>query len=432
MRKIRPRLQSRNSLWRSATIPLRLDCRNRAYNPRRMPPSPPAPLFTPRFVMLWAFAFVTFFSAFQLLPAIPFRILELGGSKAEAGWFLSVYTFSSAFAAPVMGSIADHFGRRRLLITASILFIGFSVAYGVVRNLPLLFLIAAIHGAIWSGLLASASALMSEYIPESRRTQGMAYWGLASTGAIAIAPAVGLWMVHFGWTTLCYELSAVSVLMVFGAFLLRSDEKPAEPRRMAVSDAWDWRVIATTISLSVASFGYGGVTSYSAIIAVERHIKPTAIYLTTYAISIVLFRVCFSHLGDRIGPKRMLYPGLVLVPFAFAWLGLAHTRWEMIASATLFGIGFGAAYPAFATIILGSTDPARRARTFGSIVWAFDTGIGLGSFGIGAIGQHYGLARAFLVAAALSCFSIPIFAWASGKLGGTSLAAKPDHVSTAD
>src|SRR5258707_14001366 len=104
-----------------------------------MTAAPAEPLFTPRFAMLWVYAFVTFFSAFQLLPAIPFRILELGGSKAEAGWFLSVYTFSSAFAAPVMGSIADHVGRRRLLITASILFIGFSVAYCLVRNLPLLF-----------------------------------------------------------------------------------------------------------------------------------------------------------------------------------------------------------------------------------------------------------------------------------------------------
>jgi MFS family permease len=377
--------------------------------------------------MLWVYAFVTFFSAFQLLPAIPFRILELGGTKAEAGWFLSVYTFSSAFAAPVMGSIADHLGRRRLLITASILFVGFSIAYGLVRNLPLLFLIAAIHGAIWSGILSSASALMSEYIPESRRTQGMAYWGLASTGAIAIAPAVGLWIYHFGWLTLCLELAVISVMMVFGALLLRVDEKPDPTRRLAVSDAWDWRVIATALSLTVASFGYGGMTSYAAIIAIERHITPPAIYLTTYAISIVLFRICFSHLGDRMGPKRMLYPGLVLVPLAFAWLGIAHTRWEMIASATLFGIGFGAAYPAFVTVILGSTDPARRARTFGSIVWAFDTGIGLGSFGIGAIGQHYGLTNAFLVAAALSCFSIPIFAWASARLTGTSLAAERQH-----
>ena len=391
------------------------------------------PLFTPRFAMLWVYAFVTFFSAFQLLPAIPFRILELGGSKAQAGWFLSVYTFASAFAAPVMGSLADHFGRRRFLIGASILFVGFSAAYGLVTHLPLLFVIGAIHGAVWAGLMASASAIMSDYIPASRRTQGMAYWGLASSGAIAIAPAVGLWVVlHYSWRTLCVELTVVSVLMVFGALLLRSDDSPLVARRLVVSDAWDWRVISVALSLAVASFGYGGMTSYAAIIAMERHIKPAAIYLTTYAISLVLFRICFSHLGDRLGPRRMLYPGLVLVPIAFAWLGIAQTRWEMIASATIFGIGFGAVYPAFVTILLGSTDPARRARTFGSIVWAFDTGIGLGSFGIGAIGARYGLSHAFLAAAALSCLAIPIFAWTSSRLDGTSLAAEPEHVDSTE
>ncbi len=157
----------------------------------------PEPLFTRRFAGLWIFAFVTFFSTFQLLPAIPFRILQIGGSKAQAGWFLAAYTFASAFAAPVMGSIADHVGRKRVLIIASVFFVGFSIGYGVITNLTLLFGVAALHGALWSAILASSSALMSEYIPESRRMQGMAYWGLAGNLAIAIAPAMGLWIYQF-------------------------------------------------------------------------------------------------------------------------------------------------------------------------------------------------------------------------------------------
>jgi MFS family permease len=101
----------------------------------------------------------------------------------------------------------------------------------------------------------------------------------------------------------------------------------------------------------------------------------------------------------------------------------------MILSAILFGLGFGAAYPAFATFILGNTDPDRRARTFGSIVWAFDTGIGTGSLVIGALGEAFGFHRAFLAAAALSCFSIPIFMWSSRQLAarGTSLAESVEH-----
>src|SRR6266850_62559 len=150
-----------------------------------MSPAAPArePLFTLRFAMLWTYAFITFFSAFQLLPAIPLHIRELGGSTAQAGWFLTVYTLCSAFAAPVMGTIADHVGRRRLLITASILFVGFSVAYGVIHDLRLLLVVGAVHGSMWSGILASASAIMSEFIPESRRAQGLAWSGPPRTPA---------------------------------------------------------------------------------------------------------------------------------------------------------------------------------------------------------------------------------------------------------
>jgi MFS family permease len=390
------------------------------------------PLFTARFASLWCYAFVTFFSAFQLLPAIPFRILELGGSKAEAGWFLSVYTFASAFAAPVMGSLADHIGRRRTLITLSIFFIGFSIAYGLITNLKLLLLVGAIHGSMWSGLMASSSATMSDFIPESRRTQGLAWWGLSSTAAVSLAPAFGLWMFHFGWLTLCIELAVLSAVMTIWAVMLPVSDTPRPLTGSAFAQAWDWRVVRTTLSLTAATVGYGGITSYAAIAAVERHIEPKSIYLTTFAATIVVFRILFSHLGDRLGPKRMLYPTMALIPPAFLIMAFAQNRWQMMASAILFGIGFGGAYPAFATFVLANTDPRRRARTFGSIVWAFDTGIGTGSFLVGAIGQRYGLATAFVMAALLSCLSIPIFEFASRGLNtsGTPLAADLDHAGT--
>lgn len=374
-----------------------------------MSAAPPRdPLFTPRFLGLWTYAFITFFSAFQLLPAIPFRILELGGSKAEAGWFLAVYTFASAFSAPLTGSLADHLGRRRLLISASLLFIGFSIAYGVITNLLLLLVVAAVHGAIWSGILSSSSAIMSELIPESRRIEGLAYWGLASTAAIAIAPAAGLWIFRYGWLTLCVELAGLSLLMAIAAAkLTTADRVPA--KRSPGHQIFDWKVIRPALSLATVSFGYGGITSYAAIIATERHISPPSIYFTVFAVTIVLVRISTSHLGDRFGPRVILYPAFAAIPLAFALLALAGTRIQFAASAVLFGIGLGSVWPAFMSFMIDRSDPRHRARTFGSVIWAFDTGIGAGSLAIGAIGQRWGLGAAFGFAAALSCLAIPIF-----------------------
>lgn len=371
------------------------------------------PLLTPRFAGLWLYSFTTFFAAFQLLPAIPFRIIDLGGSTAAAGWFLSVYTFASAFSAPLMGTIADRVGRRRLLIVASLAFCAFSLAYGRITHIGLLLVVGIVHGALWSGLLSSASAIMTDYIPESRRTQGLAYWGLASIGAIAVAPAVGLWVFHFGWWTLCLEMATLSVVMTLGALFIHDPTQPHERHRGALAEAWDWSVIRITLTMTVASFGYGGITSYAALLAVQRHVEPKSLYLTVYATTVVFFRLFFSHHLDRFPTKTLLYPALAMVPIAFAILAFATNGWQMTLSAVLFGLGWGAAYPAIATYILNHTDPARRARTFGSIMWAFDTGIGAGSLILGAIGQRYGLGNAFLVAAALSCFAIPIFAWTS-------------------
>jgi MFS family permease len=279
------------------------------------------PLFTPRFAGLWLFAFVTFFSAFQLLPVIPFRILELGGSTAAAGWFLTVYTFASAFAAPVMGSIADHIGRRRLLISASILFIGFSLAYGVITYLPLLLVVGAIHGCIWSGILASSSAIITELIPISRRTEGIAYWGLSSTAAVAVAPAAGLFVYHFGWLALCVELALLSTCMTFAAMALR--EVNTSRSAMVVAEVWDWRVVKTTLTLTAISFGYGGITSYAAIFADERHVAPRWLYFAVFASTVAVVRIFTSRIAERIGPMRVLYPALALIPIAFAILSRA-------------------------------------------------------------------------------------------------------------
>lgn len=376
------------------------------------------PLFTARFWGMWAFSFVTFFSAFQLLPVIPFRILDLGGTTAQAGWFLSVYTFASAFSAPVMGSLADHFGRRRTLITASLLFIVFSILYGVITNLALLLVIGLIHGSIWSSILASSSAiLVHDFIPESRRSQGLAIAGLASQFAIAIAPAVGLGVFHFGWFVLCGEMATLSVLMTFAALMLRMRDQ-SHDRQIVLAEVWDWKVTQTALSLAMTSIGYGGITSYAAILAEQRNVTPKAVYLTTMAVAVIVIRLFTSHLGDRFGVKAILYPSLLLVPVAFVILAFAHSRSAFIVSAALFGSAWGSAYPVFVTFIMGNTDPARRARSFGSIVWAFDTGIAVGSLLVGAIGQHFGLGSAFLVAAAVSCLALPIFTITSRRLVG--------------
>src|SRR6266851_8310483 len=95
-------------------------------------------LFTPRFFVMCGFTFTVFLSVFQLLPAAPFRIRELGGSTLASGLFLGFLTFASAFSAPLTGAVADRLGRRRTLLVASAIICLCSLGYALTSSYRLI------------------------------------------------------------------------------------------------------------------------------------------------------------------------------------------------------------------------------------------------------------------------------------------------------
>ena len=150
------------------------------------------PLFTPRYFMMCGFTFTVFLSLFQLLPTAPFRILDLGGSTALAGVFLGVLTYASALSAPVTGALADRIGKRLMLLVTSLAIAGFSLAYAASPTYWIPLVLVFFHGLFWSGLLSASSAYMTEVIPESRRAEGIGYWGMSTMLATAVASMVDM------------------------------------------------------------------------------------------------------------------------------------------------------------------------------------------------------------------------------------------------
>jgi hypothetical protein len=76
---------------------------------------------------------------------------------------------------------------------------------------------------------------------------------LASTAPIAIAPAVGMHVHHFGWFALCAELAVLSALMALWAARLPGGQRngiPEKASRPRVIDLWDFRVLKTALSFA--------------------------------------------------------------------------------------------------------------------------------------------------------------------------------------
>lgn len=368
-------------------------------------------LFTPRFFLMCGFSFTVFLSAFQLLPTAPFRILELGGTTAAAGLFLGFLTYASAVSAPFTGLMADRLGKRRILIVTSLAIAGFSSLYAVVPGYRLMLAIVVVHGLFWSGLLSSSAAYTTDIIPPSRRAEGIGYWGLSTVLAVAVAPTIGLWVFERGgWSTLCLESAALNLIMTAIAWALPADQKrspgPVAPTGGALLE---WRVLIVSITLFMYSFGYGGITSFVALYADRNGVAPRALYFTLFSLTIVLTRPFIGRFADRMGYRRVLFPCLALVVVGFGLLALGGTRPLLVASALVFGVGFGSAYPVFIAYVMRHVGDDRRGAAFGGVIGAFDTGIGTGSISMGWIIERFSFEAAFGTAAALALLSIPVF-----------------------
>lgn len=375
-------------------------------------------LFTGRFFMMCGFTFTVFLSLFQLLPTAPFRILDLGGSKAVAGLFLGLLTYASALSAPVTGALADRIGKRRMLLVTSVAIACFSLAYAASRSYWLPLVLVAFHGLFWSGLLSASAAYMTEVIPESRRAEGIGYWGMATMLATAVSPGVGLWVYGHGWVWLCLGTALLNLVMAAIAWRLPPDTTVAarlSRDRLIGPGLVEWRVVAVTMALFLCSFGYGGITSFIAVRSDELGIAPRSIFFTAFALTVLATRVFSGRLADRIGYRRFLLPCLALCTLGLAATALARTRAELVLAAAVFGLGFGNQYPAFVGHVIRFVDPSRRGAAFGGILAAFDTGVGTGSIGVGSMAAHIGFGPAFGVAAGVSAFSIPYFVWAEKR-----------------
>ena len=366
-------------------------------------------VFTPRFFVMCGFSFTVFLSAFQLLPTAPFHIQDLGGSTAAAGLFLGFLTYSSALSAPLTGAYADRFGPRRILITSSIALTVFSAAYAFITSVPLLLGLVVVHGFFWSGLLSASAAYMTNMLPEKRRAEGIGWWGLSTLAAVAVAPTVGFWIYAKGWFWLCALAVVLNVLMAIIAFQLHEQPRLAPAAGTRKGGLLEWRVLIISVTLALYSFGYGGMTSFTALYADANGVTPKGIYLTALAIVILLTRPIFGRLGDRFGYKRVFIPCLLLIAAGQGILALGGTKTLMILSAIVFGVGFGTAYPTYVGYVMQHVRPERRGAAFGAILAAFDTGIGTGSTTMGWLVQRYGYPTAFGVAAGLAVLALPYF-----------------------
>jgi MFS family permease len=337
------------------------------------------------FALVWLLTFLTFFAAFQLFPTVPLRLRELGATLGESGRFLSVFTTGSAVGALFTGPLGDRLGHRRMVVASAFLFALCVGSYGLLRQPWGFYLLALPHGVVWSGLLTSTLATLSHVLPESRRVDGLSLYGLAIPSGVFFGPTLALWILgRWGFPPLVFLLAAIFIGLSLYARTL-PQVVPPEARRPAFQFP-ERAVLLPCAVLFASALGYGALNSYTAQEAKALNFAFPSAFFTALAAGMVGMRLAMTRIGFGSRPVRLL-PGMIAAAALGSGLlaALPGGTWRHACSGVLYGAGYSMMHTLVNAYVLDRVEPDRRGTAFGATLFAFDSGIGLGAFSLGAL-----------------------------------------------
>ncbi len=318
-----------------------------------------------------------------LIPVLPelvkqFRDGNVAAGSHTYGWLVSIYAVMQFFGAPILGSLSDRFGRRKVILLA---LAGSSIDYVVMAlapSLTVLFL-ARMVGGVTAGVISTANAYVADVTPPEKRAQSFGLIGAAFGVGFIIGPLIGGILGSIDLRLPFWVAAGCGALnWLYGYFVLPESLAP-ENRR-----AFSWRranpvgallalkrfpaVLGLAESYFIMNLAQMMLFSIWALYTSHRYRwdpQHVGLSLTLVGvISALVQAVLAKRIIGRLGDQRGVILGLLLSATAQVLYGLATEGW-MVYTIILVGSFAGIAGPAMQSYITKHVPPDEQGAVQG-------------------------------------------------------------------
>jgi predicted MFS family arabinose efflux permease len=351
----------------------------------------------------YTFHFISYFlmaAAFYfLLPTLPvYAVNALGANKNQVGYIIGVYALAALIIRPLSGFALDAYGRRSVYLWALGIFTLLMGCYHFAGNFYVLLLIRIFHGFTWGTITTGGSTIAADLIPESRRAEGIGYFGMAMAFSIAFAPYAGdLIMGQDNFDTLFTVAAVVATAAFLLAILVKMPNIKTGETKLSLSKMFEKKVNRLGIVMFMGAFPYAAIISFISIYSDELGIAQGGLFFIFMAIGVILARVFVGKVMDNRGPNGLVFFGLLITVAGLLMMSYIETFWPLMLSGVFVGIGNGIIMPTMQTMAINMVPMERRGAANATFFSAVDLGIGAGSIALGYVAEFFGIASMFFI-----------------------------------
>ncbi|HEY5509022.1 MAG TPA: MFS transporter [Paludibacter sp.] len=386
-------------------------------------------LWTQSFICACIGNFLLFFAFYLLLPILPLYLMEeFHTSKSLIGIILSCYTIAALLMRPFAGFVLDMFNRKPIYLLSFFLFALCFVGYPLANLVNLFLILRILHGFAFGLITTAGNSLIVDIMPSSRRGEGLGYFGISNTIAMAIGPMTSLF-IHDYYTF--DSIFHVAIASGFVGFLFAVSIKSSSNTDKVVKQplAFDrfllFEGMNAGLCLLLMGVPYGILTTFIAIYGKELGIQSVmGIFFLLMAAGMIISRIFSGRMIDNGRLVQAIAYGTffcAITFFALAGLKLINVQYNSLiltlfyAISLLLGVGYGMLFPAYNTLFVNLAPNNRRATASSTYMTSWDIGIGIGLVAGGWLADSKGgLPLSYIVGALAVCISLIYFVKVAG------------------
>lgn len=357
--------------------------------------------------------FLYWMALYFYVPTLPTYVQSKSNNLAVVGVVLSMYGLWQMVVRLPVGIAADWLGRRKPFILGGLVLVGLgawvmAVSPGV-EGLLVGRAITGLAAATWVPLVVVFSALFEPH--EAVRASAL-LTVVGSLGRIVATSSTG-WLNERGGYALAFYVAvgvaAVALIVVLPMPEPRQSGAEARPTRLSVPGIGRLisrrDVLLPALLSAVAQYANWACT-FGFLPILARDLGASDVYLSMVVSLNLVFltagNLSATVLVGRIGGRRMVYAGYILLAAGIAGTALARSGTALLVFQALLGLGSGMSYPVLMGMSIEKVVDAERTTAMGLHQAVYAAGMFAGPWIGGLLADAMGVRPMFGVTAVLS------------------------------